>query len=239
MRSKAIAGDGTALGSRVRLMHRLALVLLFAAVACEKSSASAMPTDAVAVTEPPSATPATDTPPTTPADPPSTEPTEPEPATDTADTIPSGPAKPIDDPADGLTEPKDFALVKLEVKQANKKVYKDPVGKVVEWSVPTRVEVDFDGHKHAFVVTATRSGKSGVAIEIDYELDGTEVIRSADLASKLKERGVLLIEGGGAIAVTVANKRVKPKAGAPKDTIMQPDGKDPLSGAEKPTKGAP
>lgn len=220
-------------------MHRLALVLIFASVACEKTPASATPTDAVATTEPTPAAPATDTPATTPADPPPTEPTEPEPATDTADTIPTGPAKPIDDPAEGLTEAKDFALVKLEVKQANKKVYKDPAGKVIEWSVPTRVEVDFDGHKHAFVVTATRSGKSGVAIEIDYELDGTEVIRSADLASKLKERGVLLIEGGGAIALTVANKRVKPKATAPKDTITQPGGTDPLSGADKPPKSAP
>jgi hypothetical protein len=219
-------------------MHRLALVLLFASFACETKPASTTPTDAVATTQPTPVAPATDTA-APPADPEPTEPATTEPATDTADTIPTGPATPIDDPADGLTEPKDFALVKLELKQANKKVYKDPAGKVIEWSVPTRVEVDFDGHKHAFVVTATRSGKSGVAIEIDYELDGTDVIRSADLASKLKERGVLLIEGGGAIAVTVANKHVKPKAAAPKDTITQPSGKDPLSGAEKPPKGAP
>ena len=127
--------------------------------------------------------------------------------------------------------------MKLELKQPNKKVYKDPAGKVFEWSVPTRVEIDFDGHKHAFVMTATRSGKTGVTVEIDYELDGAEVLRSAALESKLKERSVLLVEGGAAIAVTVANKRVKPKASAPKDTIEQPDGKDPLSGAEKPTKG--
>jgi hypothetical protein len=217
-------------------MNRLALVALLSVAACQKDSATATPSDAVASTTEPTPAAAEPAAPTEPAEPaPAAEPTEPEPAADTADTIPTGPAKPIDDPTEGLTEAKDFAVVKLEVKQSNKKVYKDPAGKVVDWSVPTRVEVDFDGHKHAFVVTATRSGKTGVAIEIDYALDGTEVLRSAALPSKLKERGVLLIEGGGAIAVTVSNKHVKPKAAPPKDTITQPGGKDPLSGAEKGT----
>jgi hypothetical protein len=216
-------------------MNRLALVALLATTACNKDTASATPTDAVApapapapaATEPAAAEPTPAEP--TPAEP--ETPTEPEP--DTADTIPSGPAKPIDDPAEGLTEPKDFAVVKLEVKQTNKKVYKDTTGKIIEWDVPTKVEVDFDGHKHAFVVTAKRSGKTGVAIEIDYAVDGADVIRSADLESKLKERGVLLIEGGGAIAVTVSNKKVKPKVAPPKDTIKQTGGKDPLSGAKE------
>lgn len=219
--------------------RRLALVLVLASAACQRDTASATPADSGVVastTAPSAATPATDPPATepAPADPSPADPVAAEPEPDGAATIPTGPSKPVADPADGLTEPKDFAVVKLELKQPNKKIYKDPTGQIVEWSVPTRIEVDFDGHKHAFVLTATRSGKSGVTVEIDYELDGAEVLRSADLPGKLKERGVLLVEGGAAIAVTVANKRVKPKAVPPKDTIKQPDGKDPITGAEKP-----
>ena len=217
-------------------MNRLALVALLAATACNKDSASATPVDPVAAAPAPATTEPAPPAEPAPAEPTAAEPAEPSEPEPPADTIPTGPAKPIEDPAEGLTEPKDFAVVKLEVKQTNKKVYKDSTGKVVDWGVPTRVEVDFDGHKHAFLVTATRSGKTGVAVEIDYALDGTDVIRSADLASKLKERGVLLIEGGGAIAVTVSNKNVKPKAAPKKDTITQPGGKDPLSGAKEGSK---
>ncbi len=216
--------------------RRLALALVIASAACRKDSTSATPADTAAVTPttattPP--TPATDPAPTDPAPAEATDAGPPVAEVDEVAPVASGPAKPITDPADGLTEPKDFAVVKLEVKQPNKKIYKDATGQIVDWSVPTQIEVDFDGHKHLFVFTAKRSGKSAVMVELDYELDGAEVLRSADLETKLKERGVLLVEGGTAIAVTVANKRVKPKAAPPKDTIEQPAGKDPLSGAEK------
>lgn len=219
--------------------HRLAFVLVLASVACEKDTASTTPADPGAVASTPT-TPSTTTPPATdpaPADP-GTGATDAEaPIADPEpDTIPTGPVGPVADPAEGLTEAKDFAQVKLELKQPNKKVYKDPAGKILDWDTPTRIDVDFDDHKHAFVLTAKRSGKTGVTVEIDYTLDGTEVLRSADLATKLKERGVLLVEGGAAIAVTVVNKRVKPKPAPAKDTIVQPGGKDPLAGAEK-TKG--
>lgn len=209
----------------------LALVLVFAACRKDTSSASTPPESSAL---PPAAAPAEPTPQTT-APPPSdgAGATDAEAPTMDAPAADTGPAKPYADPAADLTEPKDFAHVKLELKQADGKVYRDAKGIIIDWSVPTLVEVDFGGHEHALVFTSKRDGKTGVTTEIDYRMDGTEVLRSTDLAGKLKERAVLRVEGGGAIAVTVLNKRVEPKPAAARETIDKGSAKDPLSGAEK------
>jgi len=214
----------------------LALAVTFAATACRQDTASTPPEQM----EPTPATPAAanDPPPatTTPAPSDGAGATDAEaPTVDPADTaaVDTGPAKPHADPAAEITEPKDFAHVKLELKQADGKVYRDAKGIVIDWSVPTSVDIDFGGHKHALVLTAKRDGKAGVTVEIDYRMDGTEVLRSADLAGKLRERAVLRVEGGGALALTVVNKRVEPKPAAARDTLDKGETKDPLSGAEK------
>jgi hypothetical protein len=212
---------------------RLALVLALASAACRKDTSPTTPVDADA----PASTPATDAPApdAPPADAAGATDAE-APVVDADDTaaIDAAPAKPFADPTERLTEAKDFAVLKLELKQPDGKVYRDATGQIVDWSVPTRIDVDFGGHKHVFVLTAKRSGKAEVVVDIDYELDGKEVLRSVPLAAKLKAREVLRVEDGTAIALTVANKRVEPKSTARKEKLEKPAGKDPLSGAEKP-----
>jgi hypothetical protein len=216
--------------------RRLALVLALASAACRKDTAPT--TTTTPETDAPATAPATEAPVTEeapPADPSGATDAE-APVVDPAETaaIDEGPAKPIVDPTERLVEAKDFAVVKLELKQPDGKIYKDATGQIVDWSVPTRIDVDFEGHKHVFVLTAKRSGKAEVVTDIDYELDGKEVLRKAPLAAKLKAREVLRVEDGTAIALTVANKHVEPKSTARKEKLEKPAGKDPLHGAEKP-----
>lgn len=214
-------------------MNRLVLVLALASAACRKDTAPTTPPEADA----PAATPATEAPVTETAPAEGAGATDAEaPVVDPEDTaaLDGAPGKPYADPTERLVEPKDFAVVKLELKQPNGKVYRDATGQIVDWSVPTRIDVDFEGHKHVFVLTPKRSGKADVVVDIDYELDGKEVLRKVPLASKLKAREVLRVEDGTAIALTVANKHVVPKTTERKEKLEKPAGKDPLSGAEKP-----
>jgi hypothetical protein len=144
-----------------------------------------------------------------------------------ATSAPDGPVEIPDDPAEGLTEPTSFASVKVEVKTPGGEVVRDEA-RIIRWDQPTRIPVDVSGKEHEFTLDIHRDGKK-VSLKITYVVDGTDVLREQPLDSKLGKRDVLRIDDGTALAFTVANKTIKPKAPSQKK-IDNPEGNDPLTG---------
>jgi hypothetical protein len=143
----------------------------------------------------------------------------------------TGPVPVPEDPSEGLTEPTSFAQVKLEIKVPSGKVMRDG-GKVIAWQQPTKIPFEFQGGMHQFVLDVTRDGKTA-NVELSYELDGVEVLRTYELETKMGKREVIRIEDGTALALTVTSKTIKPKSRAEREKIEQRKSKDPLSGVEK------
>lgn len=230
----------TSVRSTLRIVPAALVVL--AITACDKgqSSTTPPPETVVAEAEPAGSEPTdADTAPP-PAEAPSTEDdggeadaeTQADPAASTGTWVdPEGPVPVPEDPSEGLSEPTSFANVKLEIKTSDGKVMRDK-GKVIAWRQPTKIPFEFQGGVHEFVIDVVRDGKTA-NVELSYELDGMEVLRTYELETQIGKREVIRIEDGTALALTVTSKTIKPKTKAEREKIEARKGKDPLSGAKK------
>lgn len=136
------------------------------------------------------------------------------------------------DPAEGLEKATAMAKIKLEIRSPNGKIHKDQA-RIVRWDELTRVEMEFQGIEHAFLLDLGKDGKS-VSVKLTYLADGEEVIRNYGYDSKVGKREVVRIDDGTALAVTINTKTVKPKPPEPgQEKIKTAEGDDPLAGAKK------
>ncbi|MFO0635718.1 MAG: hypothetical protein U0168_22995 [Nannocystaceae bacterium] len=118
-------------------------------------------------------------------------------------------------------EPVETASIKIELKQASGKVLKYD-GAQLEWGADGNVEFKADNHVHDIALRIDRAEGGGKAIDltVGYARDGHEIMAETTIASEIKKREVIRIEGGIAIAITVsakASKQEQPKEEPPKE----------------------
>lgn len=141
--------------------------------------------------------------------------------------------------------PRDMASIKIELKQQSGKVIKYD-GAVLDWGSDGNISLKQGDVVHDIALRVDRPDEDAKAISltVGYTKDGAPVIEPQTIASELKKREVIRIEGGIAIAITVTPKASKdapkdepgdeppadeePKE-TPKDRIVI-DGDDPLAG---------
>ena len=102
------------------------------------------------------------------------------------------------------------ASVKIELKQASGKVLKYD-GAVLEWGADGNVEIKYEDHVHDIALRVERPDdkQKQISLTVGYSKDGRAVIEPTTVASEIKKREVVRIDGGIAIAITVTPKNVK------------------------------
>lgn len=136
-----------------------------------------------------------------------------------------------ENPRAEVTEASTWANVKLEIKTPSGKVFKDP-GKAFPFDQLTRIEFDFEGITHTFLLDISPPGKSKAALKLTYLAGGEEVVRNYGFDAKLKKREVLRLDDGTALALTVGSKKIQPLPKEEREKLQGSDGnRDPLKGA--------
>lgn len=127
------------------------------------------------------------------------------------------------------------AGVQVEIRQEDGKVIKDAF--TVDWDEDGSHTMEADGTQHDVAVRVERDGDSKkLNVTLAYSRGGEDIIAPYSFDTKLKKREVVRIEGGLAIALTIAPKKVSTKKEEPKrkkpklDTSEDPN--DPLAGLE-------
>lgn len=132
-----------------------------------------------------------------------------------------------------VTEVAKWANMKTEIKTPGGKVFKDK-GKAFPYDQLTRLDFDFEGITHTFLVDLSRDGKSKAAVKLTYLAGGEEVVRNYGFDAKLNKREVLRLDDGTALALTISTKTIKPLPIEEREKLQGADGnRDPLSGAGK------
>lgn len=136
-----------------------------------------------------------------------------------------------ENPRAEVTEASTWANVKLEIKTPSGKVFKDP-GKAFPFDQLTRIEFDFEGITHTFLLDVSPPGKSKAALKLTYLAGGEEVVRNYGFDAQLKKREVLRLDDGTALALTVGSKKIQPLPKEEREKLQGSDGnRDPLKGA--------
>ncbi|MEM6988984.1 MAG: hypothetical protein AAF721_00760 [Myxococcota bacterium] len=135
------------------------------------------------------------------------------------------------DPRAEVTEISKWANMKTEIRTPSGKVFKDK-GKAFPYDQLTRLDFDFEGITHTFLVDLSRDGKSKAAVKLTYLAGGEEVVRNYGFDAKLNKREVLRLDDGTALALTISTKTIKPLPIEEREKLQGADGnRDPLSGA--------
>lgn len=132
-------------------------------------------------------------------------------------------------------ETKQVALVQVELKEETGKVLKSKVQ--LDWGQDGAVELVSADHKHRVPLKVERDGEQ-VSVTFEIEIDGETIIAPYTFETKAKQREVIQIEGGLAVALKVTPKKVKVDAPPPKETEreetrkleIEGDENDPLGG---------
>jgi hypothetical protein len=131
------------------------------------------------------------------------------------------------------------ASVKIELKQPGGKVLKYD-GAVLEWGADGNVEFKHDDHVHDVALRIERPDdkQKQISLTVGYSKDGHAVIEPTTVASEIKKREVVHIDGGIAIAITVTPKNVKGAgdgdAAEPPEETEKPKTKEKEKPAEPP-----
>lgn len=129
-----------------------------------------------------------------------------------------------------VTEVSKWASVKIELRTDKGKVHKTS-GYAFPYDQLTRVEFDFEGINHIFLLDLGMDG-SKASVKMTYLAGGEEVVRNYGFDVKLKKREVLRLDDGTGVALTVSNKTIKPLPAEEREKLKGADGdRDPLSGA--------
>lgn len=129
-----------------------------------------------------------------------------------------------------VTKTSKWAKVKVEIRTPSGKVFKD-TGKSFPYDQLTRLDFDFEGISHTFLIDLSRDGKSNAAVKLTYIAGGEEVVRNYGFDAKLSKREVLRLDDGTALALTVSNKTIKPLPAEVREQLEGADNdRDPLSG---------
>ncbi len=130
-----------------------------------------------------------------------------------------------------VTEVAKWANMKTEIRTPSGKVFKDK-GKAFPYDQLTRLDFDFEGITHTFLVDLSRDGKSKAGVKLTYLAGGEEVVRNYGFDAKLNKREVLRLDDGTALALTISTKTIKPLPVEEREKLKGADGnRDPLSGA--------
>ncbi|MBC8071719.1 MAG: hypothetical protein IAG13_25565 [Deltaproteobacteria bacterium] len=119
-------------------------------------------------------------------------------------------ASPAASPTPAAEAQHSVASVKIELKQASGKVLKYD-GAMLEWGADGNVEIKYEDHVHDIALRIERPDdkQKQISLTVGYSKDGQAVIEPTTLASEIKKREVVRIDGGVAIAITVTPKNVK------------------------------
>ena len=138
----------------------------------------------------------------------------------------------VEDPRAVVENAEKWANVKLEIRSPGGKVFKDP-GKVFRYGEKTRIDFDFEGITHTFLLDIGKPG-STAPVNMSYMAGGEEVVRNYDFEAKLSKREVLRLDDGTAVALTISTKTIKPLPVEEREKLKGAAGeRDPLAGAEK------
>jgi len=136
-----------------------------------------------------------------------------------------------ENPRAEVTEASTWANVKLEIRTPSGKVFKDG-GKAFPFDQLTRIDFDFEGITHTFLLDVSPPGKSKAALKLTYLAGGEEVVRNYGFDAKLKKREVLRLDDGTALALTIGKKKIQPLPQEEREKLEGSDGnRDPLKGA--------
>ncbi|MBL4686972.1 MAG: hypothetical protein JKY37_20420 [Nannocystaceae bacterium] len=131
-----------------------------------------------------------------------------------------------------VTEVSKWASLKTEIRTPSGKVFKDK-GKAFPYDQPTRLDFDFEGITHTFLIDLERAGKGKASVKLTYLAGGEEVVRNYGFDAKLNKREVLRLDDGTALALTVSNKTIKPLPKEEREQLKGADGsRDPLAGTD-------
>jgi hypothetical protein len=119
-------------------------------------------------------------------------------------------AEPAAAPTPAAEAQHNVASVKIELKQPSGKVLKYD-GAMLEWGADGNVEIKYEDHVHDIALRVERPDdkQKQISLTVGYSKDGQAVIEPTTVASEIKKREVVRIDGGIAIAITVTPKNVK------------------------------
>ena len=135
------------------------------------------------------------------------------------------------DPRAEVDKDTKWARIKLEIKTPEGKLFKDP-GQVMPFDQLTRVDFDFEGLTHTFLLDLSQDGGK-VGVKVTYLAGGEEVVRNYGFDARVDKREVLRLDDGTALAMTIGTKTIKPLPKAEREKLEGAKTRDPLAGTEK------
>lgn len=139
----------------------------------------------------------------------------------------------VENPRAAVTETAKWANVKSEIRTPKGKIFKDE-GKAFPYDQLTRIDFDFEGITHTFLLELSPAGKGKASVKLTYLAGGEEIVRNYGFDAKLNKRELLRLDDGTALALTVSTRTIKPLPKEERERLEGVNGnRDPLAGASK------